>query len=239
MRTAANPAYTLSDHAAREFDRYALAKYSLTLRWLGDRLRPGAVVYNIGLGSGYFNHLAVRTGARVIGCEPDAVVFASAEKSKPAVNCELVLADLASFSRDRPPADIIVMHDVLEHIEDDSQAVRDLAALTRKGSSLVLSVPALPLLFGQHDIELGHFRRYTKSSLRSVLEPHFRIRRLRYFGMASIPIVLYFSVLSRRSYPMAAAADNFVSRAYGFVCSLETRIPEPIGTSLIAELEPI
>jgi len=57
--------------------------------------------------------------------------------------------------------------------------------------------------------------------------------------MASIPIVLYFSVLSRRSYPMAAAADNFVSRAYGFVCSLETRIPEPIGTSLIAELEPI
>ncbi len=239
MTAEVNAAYTLDDHSLREFDRYALAKYRITMRWLGSRLRPGATVYNIGLGSGYFNHLVVRSGARVVGCEPDAQAFAAANASKPAENCELVRADLQTFARDRAPADIVVMHDVLEHIEDDAAAARDLAQLVSNTGSIVLSVPALPALFGKHDVELGHFRRYTKASLVAVLAPHFRIRRIQYFGMASIPIVLYFSVWRRSSYPRAAASDSMLARAYGLVCNLESYVPEPIGTSIVVHLEPL
>jgi SAM-dependent methyltransferase len=234
-----NVAYTQHDHALRENDRYARAKYHLTLRWLRPHIRAGALLYNIGVGSGYFNHLAVRAGLNVVGCEPDPAAYVAAAASRPHAGCDLVEAGLAVFARGRTPADFIVMHDVLEHIEDDAAAARDLRSLAKRGTRIVLSVPASPRLFGQHDVELGHFRRYTKKTLRAVLGSAFRFRRLRYFGMASIPIVMYFSVIKRASYPRAGAADNLLSKTYGAVCTLESYVPEPLGTALIAELEPL
>jgi len=231
-------AYTERDHALREYDRYARAKYDLTLRWLRPLLTDDTLLYNIGAGSGYFNHLASERVKAVVGCEPDLAAFARATESSMPANCQLLQADLRAFSQNRAPADIVVMHDVLEHIENDQQAVQDLRSLVRQGGRVILSVPALAMLFGRHDIELGHYRRYSKRSLRKILEPSFKIRRLRYFGMASIPIVLYYSVLRKSAYPEIAASDNLISDAYGVICSIETRIPEPIGTSVIAELEP-
>jgi 2-polyprenyl-3-methyl-5-hydroxy-6-metoxy-1,4-benzoquinol methylase len=230
--------YTQADHHLRENDRYARAKYHLTMRWLRRYMRPGLTLYNIGVGSGYFNHLAVGAGLDVLGCEPDPETFALADGSKPAQNCTLFPIGLAEFARGRKPGDIIVMHDVLEHIADDDEAARQLHSITHPGTKIVLSVPAFAFLFGNHDVELRHFRRYTKKSLRKVLEPYFRITRIRYFGMASIPIVLYFSVLRRSSYPRAAAAENMLSKAYGTVCRIESYISEPIGTSCIVEMEP-
>ncbi len=61
---------------------------------------------------------------------------------------------------------------------------------------------------------------------------------MRYFGMASIPIVLYFSVLTKSGYPRAAASDTLLAKAYGAVCQIESYLSEPIGTSIIAELTP-
>jgi len=230
--------YTERDHALREYDRYARAKYDLTLRWLRPFLTKDTLLYNVGAGGGYFNHLAAERSRAVVGCEPDPVAFARATGNPMPSNCELLQLDLQTFSQNRAPADAVVMHDVLEHIADDKAAAEDLRSLVREGGRVVVSVPALGMLFGQHDIDLGHYRRYSMRSLRQVLEPHFKIKRLRYFGMASIPIVLCYSVLRKAAYPKVAASENLISRIYGAVCSLEARIPEPLGTSLIAELEP-
>ena len=62
--------------------------------------------------------------------------------------------------------DTILYIDVLEHIEDDSGEMRAaLAHLLPRGKIVVLS-PAHPGLFTEFDRALGHFRRYTRSSLR-------------------------------------------------------------------------
>jgi len=233
-----NGAYTLTDHSLREYDRYARAKYHLTLRWLQPYLRPGATLYNVGVGSGYFNHLAVANGLTVVGCEPDPDAHAAALASMPGERCRIECTDLATFASLHEPADFVVMHDVLEHIEDHAAAARDLRRLLKPGGRAILSVPALQQLFGQHDIELGHYRRYSKTTLRAVLEPEFRLNRLQYFGMASIPIVFYFSVYKRSGYPSAAASDNLLSKAYGSVCDFESHFSEPLGTAIVAELLP-
>jgi SAM-dependent methyltransferase len=156
----------------------------------------------------------------------------------PRERCTIEHSDLATFAAAHEPADFVVMHDVLEHIEDDAAAVRDLRTLVKPTGRAVISVPALQRLFGQHDIELGHYRRYSKTTLRAVLSPAFAMPRLQYFGMASIPIVLYFSVYRRSGYPKAAAADNLLSRAYGAVCDAESYLPEPLGTAIVTELVP-
>jgi 2-polyprenyl-3-methyl-5-hydroxy-6-metoxy-1,4-benzoquinol methylase len=231
-----NASYTSDDHAFRENDPYARAKYELTLRWLSPRIRAGETLYNVGVGSGYFNHLAAARGLSVVGCEPDSIAFASALATAPP-SIELLNCGLAEFAAGRAPARFIVMHDVLEHIEDDASAAASLRSIVADDGVVILSVPALMSLYGLHDEQLGHYRRYTARSLRAVLEPHFVVRRLQWYGMASIPIAFYFSRWKRKSYPLGGSR-SLIGDAYGAVCAAESYLQEPIGTSLVVELLP-
>jgi ubiquinone/menaquinone biosynthesis C-methylase UbiE len=65
--------------------------------------------------------------------------------------------------------DIVIMLDVLEHIEDDSAFLQhDVVPRLKPESHLVISVPAHPNLFTSHDAFLGHYRRYTRNQLLNV-----------------------------------------------------------------------
>lgn len=65
--------------------------------------------------------------------------------------------------------DIVIMLDVLEHIEDDAAFLQqEVVPRLKPESHLVISVPAHPSLFTSHDAFLGHFRRYTRSQLLDV-----------------------------------------------------------------------
>ncbi len=66
--------------------------------------------------------------------------------------------------------DAVCLFDVLEHLPDDTQALHECARVLRPGGCLLLSVPAFPALFSGHDRALGHYRRYTRSSLRLLLQ---------------------------------------------------------------------
>jgi SAM-dependent methyltransferase len=227
--------YTRADHLARESDHYAKAKYEITLRWLGAP--EGRRLLNIGCGNGLFNSMAHAAGFRVEACEPDPVALAEARQSAPSgvVVHEGGISD-APFE---PGADIIVMHDVLEHIEDDGDAVGRMAALLAPKGRAIVSVPAMPSLFGLHDELLGHHRRYSKSSLRAVLDSQFRVERIRYFGMCFIPITLVFSKWTRRPYPTPSeSGPGLTDRLFAIACAIESRLPTPIGTSVICEITP-
>jgi hypothetical protein len=68
-------------------------------------------------------------------------------------------------------ADVLLLLDVLEHVEDD---VAFLDALVREnthsGSIVLVSVPAWSALFTAHDTQLAHFRRYSPASAAKLLE---------------------------------------------------------------------
>lgn len=232
-----NATYTLGDHALRESDEYAKAKFRLTLRWLRGAPR-GARLANVGCGSGVFNRMAVDAGFEVDGFEPDPAAFVLAEQANPARGCTLHPLLLEQIEGSAI-ADVIVMHDVLEHIPDDENAVRCLHRLVTPGGRVILSVPALPRLFGYHDEQLAHVRRYTRRSLRSVLEPAFQVERMRAFGFTFVPVTLYYSKWRRKPYPVASSADaGIVGRVIRSVLAVEQRVPAPIGTSILCELRP-
>ncbi len=76
------------------------------------------------------------------------------------------------FARTAPDRefDAIVMLDVLEHIADDRGFLRDFVMRRlRPGGRLLISVPAHQALYTQHDVALGHHRRYSQGALRDVL----------------------------------------------------------------------
>jgi len=62
-------------------------------------------------------------------------------------------------------ADVVTLLDVIEHVEDDQGFLTDVVQNMRSGAQLVVTVPALPVLWSQWDAELGHHRRYTRASL--------------------------------------------------------------------------
>ena len=89
---------------------------------------------------------------------------------------------------------------MLEHIADDRAAFAGLVGLVRPGGLVLLTVPAGPWLFGYHDEQLGHFRRYTRSSLRRLVAGACTVDALRYFGFSLVPVCYLYSKLLRRPY---------------------------------------
>ena len=78
-------------------------------------------------------------------------------------------ADAASDAR-FTAARFVTLLDVLKHQEDDAQFIGGLVAKMEPGSVLLLTVPALPKLWSPWDEALGHYRRYTRSSLLETLQ---------------------------------------------------------------------
>ena len=68
------------------------------------------------------------------------------------------------------PVETIVAMNVIEHIEDDVAAMRDLATALVTGGRLVIWVPGYPALYGDFDRKVGHVRRHTPATLRAAVE---------------------------------------------------------------------
>jgi 2-polyprenyl-3-methyl-5-hydroxy-6-metoxy-1,4-benzoquinol methylase len=65
--------------------------------------------------------------------------------------------------------DVILLLDVLEHVADDADLLRKSLKSLKKGGVILITVPAHPLLFSEHDRALHHYRRYTHQGLMKLL----------------------------------------------------------------------
>jgi SAM-dependent methyltransferase len=65
---------------------------------------------------------------------------------------------------------VITCLDVLEHTADDVVSLRELRRVLAPGGRIVLTVPAYPALWGQHDVTHEHYRRYTRGMLHRAAE---------------------------------------------------------------------
>jgi SAM-dependent methyltransferase len=86
--------------------------------------------------------------------------------------------------------DLIVAMDVLEHIEDDRSAMQWICNHLRPGGIFVACVPAYQWLFGDHDRAVHHFRRYTRTSLTSIVAGVLRVRQAGYFNTSLFPMAV-------------------------------------------------
>lgn len=83
--------------------------------------------------------------------------------------------------------DSIVMLNVLEHVYDDEQALRNCLSLLRPGGTMVQLVPAIPALYNSFDAAVHHHRRYRRSALvRKMRATGWMIASSRYFNAAGI-----------------------------------------------------
>ena len=76
----------------------------------------------------------------------------------------LCLADSLPFADNS--FDIITALDVVEHIPDDLAVMREVRRVLKPNGLIIVSVPAYGRLWSYWDQILGHYRRYTTSSMR-------------------------------------------------------------------------
>ncbi|OUJ73445.1 class I SAM-dependent methyltransferase [Hymenobacter crusticola] len=76
-------------------------------------------------------------------------------------------ADLA-FANNR--FDLVIASDVLEHIEDEAQALHEWTRVLKPGGRMLVFVPAHTYLWSEHDVVNHHFRRYSRQSLLRALQ---------------------------------------------------------------------
>jgi SAM-dependent methyltransferase len=130
--------------------------------------------------------------------------------------------------------DCIVMVNVLEHIEDDLAATQGLYEALKPGGRILIFVPALPFLYSELDKVFGHFRRYTRKSLRSCIgQAGFQIENLRYFDISGIlPWWLLNTVLGKTSFSqsMLTIYDRVMVPPTKLVESIMT---PPLGKNLV------
>jgi SAM-dependent methyltransferase len=135
---------------------------SLTEPWLGDD------PLEIGSGLGDAAALWAAAGRPVTASEADPGRLALL-RERFAGHPSVQVRELAVPIRETAAYSAVVSLNVLEHIEDDVEALRDFARLVRPGGRIVLVVPAFQQAMSKFDRDIGHFRRYRVSSMEATL----------------------------------------------------------------------
>ena len=220
------------------------ARREIILDQLINILPPGKdkVIAEIGCGTGgnlkFLSHYY-----RVIGVDiaPEAVEFA-----KNRVNCDIHLGDFRdALAKKWQQLDAVILADVLEHVEDDRNFLRNIISCLKDNALIVITVPAHSFLWSNHDVSLGHKRRYSKNNLRSLWDK-LPVRELTFspFNFFLFPAILLFRMLrvndssSRRSdLKMPSAAINkILYKIFALENKLLKRASLPWGVSYLAVL---
>jgi len=149
----------------------------------------GRCVICIGSGPGYTQAAVAQRADRTIGIEPNEVLR---QHAGAVLGLDVRPGSLpGDLPSELPLADLVLLLDVLEHIEDDTAACREAASLLKPGGRLVVTVPSCPWLWGPWDELNEHRRRYTRRGLATVLtRAEIGIEQLSHFNTLLFPLMV-------------------------------------------------
>jgi len=234
-----NDEITLSD-----LINYRKYQYNLISKFIGNN------ILEVGSGDRGFTQQIVnseRLPKKLFSIEPSQTLFAQFEnryKFPDSVSFEcidLFNLDINKYGR----FDTIIFIHVLEHILKDREALDKSYELLEPNGHILIEVPALQFLFSVHDTLLGHYRRYTKKSLKNIIDKEkFVIKKIWYQDFIGVIGSLYFFKIRKVKLDTDAGVglvknqgklyDRYVIPFQEFI---EKFIKFPLGLSLTAVLQ--
>lgn len=128
----------------------------------------------------------------------------------------------------------IIAINVMEHIEDDGKALKNMYHMLQKNGKVLLLVPAKRFAFSRLDKSLGHFRRYEKKEFAKKLEKAgFVIEKIYFFNIVGL---LSWTVRDKieRGHHMKPWQIKLFDRIVPLLAVIENYVKPPVGISLIA-----
>ena len=184
---------------------------------------------------------------RVLGLDDHDESIRLARPKVEAVGGRVVKTTLERTELPAGCAAVVTLLDVLEHLDDDAAALREMLRLVRPGGLVVITVPALRWLWSDWDVALQHRRRYHRADLLRLVPPaDADVLRCDYFNtLLLLPIALVRAWRKlRRPRPGAARLEDRVpGRLLNTLLFQALVIPgrwqwfhPPFGVSLLAVL---
>jgi SAM-dependent methyltransferase len=195
----------------------------------GPKNVPDALDFGAGYG-GMYEALA-QIGRDVHAYEPDEEANVAAKRRG---YTQMFSSEKEALGREY---DLIGLFDVIEHIEHDKEFLNKARYALRVGGRLAITVPAFQFLWSAHDVNHHHFRRYTKDSMRVMLnDAGFTVEYASYWNMILFIPAAVMRLLGK-SGESALAMPRWLDAIFFTIIKIEALflrfVPLPFGTSLV------
>jgi len=147
------------------------------------------LLFDLGCGTG-LNLMSFANSCRAVGADRSftALGYCRQRNVQTVFQCEAESIPLKSNS-----VDVVTALDVLEHLKEDEEALKEIHRALKPGGLLIATVPAYGFLWSEHDEALHHYRRYTALEMRMKLSASgFELERTTYYiTFLFAPILLF------------------------------------------------
>jgi SAM-dependent methyltransferase len=216
----------------------------VAFEWIARALHGHAQprVLDIGCGTGFnLDELGARGVARAVGLDISADALAYCRERRLTT---LVRGDGSRLPFTDASFDLVIALDLIEHLEDDEAALKELARVLAPGGQVIIFTPAYRFLWSLQDVVSHHYRRYTAADLRRKLDAAgFEIAKLSYANTLLFPLVYAGRLALRASGRNERLSENELHPAwsngvlttiFSAEAALLRHVNFPFGVSLLA-----
>jgi len=221
-------------------DHFWIRRRFDVMRRLADPvLRKARRVADIGCGNGLLQReLEECYGISVTGFDLNEVALQKNVSRMSPLFCYNIHDRNPEF---RAHFDVLLMFDVLEHIENEPEFLQSVKYHLAESGTLLINVPAHQFFYSDYDRAAGHVRRYSASQVEVVAaQNNFKMRALTYWGLPLVSLLLARKTLNLPDADGKAGFDSRGKVINGLLSLLARCEPLPqkvLGTSVMAVLE--
>jgi ubiquinone/menaquinone biosynthesis C-methylase UbiE len=209
-------------------------------------------ILDVGCGTGetlsFLRDIFPKSSLYGVDCSPKAVAFSKARLHKKIFKASALKLPFSSNS-----FDAILFLDVLEHISEHEKALREAKRVLKPHGIVIITSPAIKLIWSEHDSKQGHKRRYSKADVFDLANTSgMKIKYLNYFNFVFSPPIMAIRLLSRfkmfrflvrynygLNYDVArlSIANTLLTKLISTEVKLANKISYPFGISIISVFE--
>lgn len=206
-----------------------------------EKAEKDALILDVGSGVGEELEILKKFG-RVAALDKNLLVKKYVEEK----GVDFISADLENFCLPKDKYDCVCCFDILEHIKNDQNALKNIFDSLKKGGCLLFTVPAYNFLFSPHDKALGHYRRYNKPDIsKKLLRSGFKLAKIGCWNSFLFPAAavfrlfkIFLSKINKNKPPQSDAKpfNKLINNLFYEILNWETKLSKrrsfPFGLSI-------
>lgn len=197
------------------------------------KMLKGRKILEVGCGTGNLIKLLSSNNFELSGTDYSNDYIINAKKKNPNVDFfQGDLTDPAFWKKHESVYDSVICSEVLEHIEDDLTALRIVHSILKSDGTLIITVPAVGLLYSEFDKKIGHHRRYSMESASDVIsQAGFIIEKARYWNF--LGMFGWFILFRLLKQDIKKTSSPILGKILGSWLKIESKVAFPIGQTIM------